>query len=128
MKTEILNTIPVLPSSDIERDVAWYREKMGLEIYLADKMYAVLYRDNFCIHLQWHADTEDDPLLGGSVIRIYVKNIQPLFEEFVMRGTVTADKLKTNTPWKTNEFGFYDLNQNAIFIMEDARTANGNVD
>jgi hypothetical protein len=25
-----------------------------------------------------------------------------------------------NTPWKTNEFGFYDLNNNAIFIVEDA--------
>jgi hypothetical protein len=27
--------------------------------------------------------------------------------------------LKINTPWKTNEFGFYDLNNNSIFIMED---------
>lgn len=119
MKTEILNTIPVLPTADIERDIAWYKEKMGLEVHFADKMYAVLYRGNLCIHLQWHADTEEDPLLGGSVVRIYVKNIQPLFEEFLQRGTVTPAKLKTDTPWKTNEFGFYDLNNNAIFIMED---------
>ena len=120
MKTEFINTIPVLPTSDIERDIVWYKEKMGLEVYFADKMYAVLYRDNLCLHLQWHADSEEDPLFGGSVVRIYVKNIQPLFEEFQQRGTVTADKFKTNTPWKTNEFGFYDLNKNAIFIMEDA--------
>jgi hypothetical protein len=119
MKTEILNTIPVLPTSDIERDIVWYKERMGLETYFSDNMYAVLYRENFCLHLQWHADTEDDPLLGGSVVRIYVKNIQPLFEEFLQRGTVTADKFKTSTPWNTNEFGFYDLNRNAIFIMED---------
>jgi hypothetical protein len=72
------------------------------------------------LHLQWHADTPDDPLLGGSVIRIYVKNIRPIFDESVSRGTITPDKLKTNTPWKTNEFGFYDLNGNAVFVLEDA--------
>jgi len=123
MGIEILNTIPVLPSADIARDVAWYNEKMGLETHFADAMYAVLYRDKLCIHLQWHADTADDPLLGGSVVRIYLKSIRPLFDELVQRGTITAGKLKTNTPWNTNEFGFYDLNKNAIFIMEDVEQA-----
>ena len=122
MKTELLSIIPVLPSADLDRDIAWYKEKLGLEIYFSDKMYAVLFRENICIHLQWHADTPNDPLLGGSVIRIYVKNITPLFDELVIRGIVTHDKMKTNTPWKTNEFGFYDLNNNAIFIMEDTES------
>jgi|SRR3954468_20737148 hypothetical protein len=119
MKTEILSIIPVLPSSNIERDITWYKERAGFETYFVDSMYAVLYRDNISIHLQWHADTENDPLLGGSVIRIAVKNINPLFIEFVQRGTVTQEALKLNTPWKTNEFGFFDLNKNAVFIMED---------
>ncbi len=119
MTPDFLTTIPVLPSADIKRDVAWYREKTGLEVYFADDMYAVLYRGNCCIHLQWHADTPDDPLLAGSVVRIYMKNIQQLFDEFVQRGTITPDKLKLNTPWNTNEFGFFDLTGNAIFIMED---------
>ena len=119
MNTELLNIIPVLPSADIARDIAWYKEKAGFETYFSDKMYAVLYRDDLWIHLQWHADTEDDPLLGGSVIRINVKHIKALFDEFVQRGTVTQDAFKANTPWKTREFGFFDLNKNAIFIMED---------
>jgi hypothetical protein len=119
MESALLQIIPVLPSSNIERDVAWYKEKTGFQLGFNDNMYAVLYRENLCIHLQWHGDTKDDPLLGGSVIRINVKNIQPLFEEFVQRGTVTKDKFITNTPWRTNEFGFFDLNNNAIFIMED---------
>ena len=120
MTTELLSVIPVLPSAEIERDIAWYKEKVGFESYYSDNMYAVLYRENICIHLQWHSDTPDDPLLGGSVIRIYVKNITTLFDELIDRGTVTQDSLKINTPWNTNEFGFYDLNNNAIFIMEDA--------
>lgn len=119
MKTELLQIIPVLPSSDIARDIAWYEEKVGFKTYFSDKMYAVLYRENLCIHLQWHADTPNDPLLGGSVIRIAVKNIAALFQELIQRRLVMQDAFKANTPWNTNEFGFFDLNQNAIFIMED---------
>lgn len=119
MQTEILGIIPVLPSADISRDISWYKEKVGFETSYSNTMYAVLRRGNICLHLQWHADTEKDPLLGGSVIRIDVKNIKSLFEEIVQRGTVAQTDLKTNTPWGTNEFGFFDLNKNAIFIMED---------
>jgi len=119
MNTDLLNIIPVLPSSNIERDIIWYEEKTGFKEYFSDNMYAVLYRENLTIHLQWHADTKDDPLLGGSVIRIHVKNIQPLFDELLQRGTIIRESFKFNTPWKTNEFGFYDQNNNAIFIMED---------
>jgi catechol 2,3-dioxygenase-like lactoylglutathione lyase family enzyme len=119
MSTKILATIPVLPVSDLKRDVAWYETKMGLKTYYSDDKYAVLYRDNLCLHLQWHADTLDDPLLGGAVVRILVDDIKDLLEEFVRRGTITPDKFRSNTPWKTNEFGFYDLNRNAIFILED---------
>jgi hypothetical protein len=111
---KFINIIPVLPSANIARDIAWYKEKTGFETHFSDNMYAVLYRDNLCIHLQWHADTADDPLLGGSVIRIVVKNVELLFEEFVQRGTVSPNAFKANTPWGTNEFSFFDLNKNAI--------------
>lgn len=119
MKTEILQVVSVLPSANIERDVKWYRDKTGFQWISGDHMYAVLKRENIYLHLQWHADTEDDPLNGGSVIKIFVDNLQPIFDEFVNRGTVTQEKLRNNTPWGTNEFGFYDLNNNAIFIVED---------
>lgn len=126
MTTEILQIIPVLPSADVERDILWYGEKTGFECRFRatvndDKTvgYAVLGRQNHYLHLQWHADTEEDPLLGGSVIRILVKSILPLFEEFVERGTVTREDFRANTPWGTNEFGFYDLNKNAIFFLEE---------
>ncbi|MET2984436.1 VOC family protein [Aureibaculum conchae] len=118
MKTKLFEVIPVLPSSDIDRDVTWYKQQVGFEPLYKDNMYAILKRENITIHLQWHADTVDDPLLGGSVIRIAVKNIESIFQEFVKRGTVSVDKLRENTDWNTNEFGFYDLNKNAVFIFE----------
>ncbi|MBX7153121.1 glyoxalase/bleomycin resistance/extradiol dioxygenase family protein [bacterium] len=119
MKTEFVGLAPVFPSQNTARDVAWYHEKAGFEVYFSDSMYAVITRDNIWLHLQWHANTESDPLLGGSVVRIFVKNIKPLFDELVQRGTVTPDAFKANTPWQTHEFGFRDLNDNIIFIVED---------
>ena len=120
MNTEFLGVIPVLPSADIARDTVWYKEKVGFETRHADNMYAVLIRDQMCIHLQWHADTESDPLLGGSVIRIEMKNIKLFFDELVQRGGIKPDAWRPNTPWDTNEFGFFDLNKNAIFVFEDS--------
>ena len=120
MSRELLKVIPVLESADIARDVAWYKEKTGFEVsFLHEKMYAGLYRENLEIHLQWHAGTGEDPLSGGAVIRIDVKNIKSLYEEFKQRGTIKENDLRENTPWGTNEFAFHDLNSNAIFISEE---------
>ncbi|MEL7145591.1 MAG: glyoxalase superfamily protein [Bacteroidota bacterium] len=119
--TKFQKVIPVLPSADISRDLAWYEKHVGFSCnFNHDNMYASISREHIEIHLQWHAGTEDDPLLGGSVIRIFVENIRPLFDELVKRGTVPKDKLHMNTPWGTHEFGFYDPNNNAVFLVEDA--------
>ncbi len=118
MKTKLLHITPVLPSTNIKRDVDWYKTKTGFTPIYFDEMYAVLIKDNLHIHLQWHANTKDDPLLGGSVIKIFVEDIEPIYLDFVKRKTITKEKLKINTPWQTNEFGFFDLNKNAIFIVE----------
>ncbi|MEL6276530.1 MAG: VOC family protein [Bacteroidota bacterium] len=117
---KILEITSVLPTNDLQRDLKWYAEKVGFETRYHDDMYAVLKRENVYLHLQWHADTEDDPLNGGSVIKIFVRDIEPYFKEFVERGTIQPEKLRRNTPWGTHEFGFYDLNQNAIFVVQNA--------
>ncbi len=119
MCTEFLHITPVLPSQDIDRDVQWYLDHVGFHVVHKDKMYAVLKRDNLSLHLQWHAGIPDDPLLGGSVIRIFVKNIQDIFDELLERKTVHKNKMNWDTPWGTNEFGFYDLNNNAVFFVSD---------
>lgn len=115
----LMHISPVLPSEDIDRDVSWYEKHTGFALVQKDNMYAVLKRAGQYIHLQWHADTDEDPLLGGSVIKVFVAELQPLFEEFVERGTVKRGDLRLNTPWRTHEFGFYDLNKNAVFFVED---------
>jgi len=110
---------PVLPSQDIERDIKWHKEFTGFEYAFGDKKYAGIKREYQVIHLQWHADNEHDPLLGGSVIKIFVHDIEPYAMEFIERGTIKLDKYQRHTPWGTHEFGFNDLNGNAIYIVQD---------
>lgn len=118
---KFLATIPVLSSADIDRDVAWYTEKTGFQAAYVQDGYAIMQRENLEFHLQWHHGTEDDPVLAG-VMRIWLEDgLLELFEEFVQRGTVSPEKLRMKTDWGTNEFGFYDLNMNAIFVMEDVK-------
>ena len=118
MKQKFNFVIPVLPSQDIQRDLKRYQEKAGFETIFSDSMYAGIFRNGINIHLQWHADTKEDPLLGGSVIKIFVDDIESIFQEFVERGTVAKDKLRKNTLWNTHEFGFYDLNNNSVFFVQ----------
>jgi hypothetical protein len=123
MNAGLTRVIPVLPSADIARDVRWYAENTGFQVAFADTMYAVLYRDQLSLHLQWHADTDEDPLLGGSVVRIIARPLAPILEEFIRRGVVSRQDYRVNTPWGTNEFGFFDLNKNLIFIMEEVESS-----
>ncbi|MEZ4959155.1 MAG: glyoxalase/bleomycin resistance/extradiol dioxygenase family protein [Saprospiraceae bacterium] len=126
METKFIRIYPVLSSADVARDIAWWQEKAGFQKFFDDlgegvgePKYAGLGRQGIYLHLQWHGGNEDDPI-DASAIRIEVENIRPLFEEFVKRGTVTPEKFREKTAWGTNEFGFYDLNNNAIFFFEDA--------
>lgn len=119
MSFKILHTTPVLSSANIERDIKWYEEKLSFTYYMGQEGYAVLYRDNQWLHLQWHTSTDQDPVYGGTV-KFFVNDIEAIFNEMLLKGVVTKDKLRYNTPWGTHEFGFYDLNNNAIFFVQDA--------
>ena len=112
-------TVVVLPSSDLERDIKWYAEYTGFAKRFTSEGYVGLYRDGMELHLQWHAGTEEDPVNGGSVVKFFVEEIDEVFKEFMERGTVKEHQIHKNTPWATHEFGFYDLNKNAIYFVED---------
>lgn len=112
-------TAAVLPSADLRRDIRWYAEYTGFIKRFTEDGYACLYRDGMELHLQWHAGTAEDPLIGGSVVKFFITDIDEVFKEFAERGTVKEHQLRKNTSWGTHEFGFYDLNKNAIFFVED---------
>lgn len=109
---------PLLSSSDIKRDLEWYKAFTGFEFSFGDEMYAGISRDGQCIHLQWHHNNADDPVIPA-IIKIFVDDLAPYIEEFLARGTITEQRIQKKTPWGTDEFSFYDLNKNAIYFVQD---------
>lgn len=125
MTSDFVGIVPVLPSANIQRDLDWYRSRLGFQVVFADSMYAAIRRGSAWLHLQWHADTPQDPLNGGSVVRLFVRDIQPWYEDLRKRGAVEPDRLHMNTPWQTHEFGVQDLNGNALFFVQDTEASSG---
>ncbi len=110
--------IPVLSSSDIIRDLAWYKKHVGFEPVFNQDGYAGIQRGDMEIHLQFHLGTAEDPV-HGSVIKIFVEDINVELEDMVERGSITYESLQKSTPWKTHEFSFFDPNKNAIYFVQD---------
>ena len=110
---------PVLPVSNMARDLDWYKKYLGFETCHVDDLYAVIKREDCYIHLQWHACTDEDPLNAGSVTKIFVEDVKAIFNQMLDAGTIESHKLRLDTAWKTHEFGLYDLNGNAIFFVQD---------
>lgn len=110
--------VPVLPSADVARDVNFYVKGLGFQEIFSDSLYALLRRQNLELHLQWHADTAEDPLLGGSVVRLITNDVDEYYKIVVDHGIISPNHLPKKTPWGTYEFGFFDLNKNAVFIAK----------
>ena len=117
-ETNFLGAIPVLPTSNLERDVKWYKEQLGFHVNFQNEGYGGVSRGGVYLHFQEHSGTEDDPMLDGSVLKIFVKDISLIYNDLLEKGTITDSQLHKNTPWKTHEVGLFDLNKNAIFFVE----------
>ncbi len=123
-KTEFVTIHPVIATEDMQRDMAFYQDKMGFKnVYDSTRYqdgavdYAVMCRGNICIHLQLHDSSTLPADYCKPQIKIVVKNIMPLYKEYEAQGIVN-NPLK-DTPWETREFAFYDPGKTAITIYED---------
>lgn len=120
--TKMLHMCPVLASQDVEKDIAWYEDKLGFKnVYDSSDYgevpinYAVLRRQNLFLHLQFQYPKD----MTRTDVRIEVNNIVPLLEEYKAKGLIPADMVLSKTPWNTIEFGLFDLNKNRITFLED---------
>ncbi|PHN03250.1 VOC family protein [Flavilitoribacter nigricans] len=121
-RTELLYMCPVLASADVARDIRWYETKLGFKnvfdsTHYSDGPadYAVLRRQDLILHLQMQFPQD----MTSTDVRIEVKNIGPLFREYVEKGVVEEAAMRRQTAWGTNEFGLFDPSGNRITFLED---------
>ena len=109
---------PVLPVKDVSKAVDYYINKLGFNLAFSDTTdahgYAGISRDGIEIHLQWHDEIEWVNGLDRPMLRIYVDNIEALYNAYKTQDVFHNNNSLKETPWGTKEFAFYDLYVNGL--------------
>ena len=114
---KISNITPVLPVSDIRKEIAFF-EKLGFSktydsLHYSDALdYAVLTFDSQSIHLQLFSDGN----FMGQQVKFWVADInqvKTLFDASNIDGN-----LHEQTPWGTHELGCYSPANHALFFVQ----------
>jgi catechol 2,3-dioxygenase-like lactoylglutathione lyase family enzyme len=113
---------PVLPSRDVRASIDFYTTKLGFDLRFQDAAdgprYAALRRDEVEIHVQWH-DPAEWHAVERPMLRFVVTGVQVLFAEYRQQGVFHAGTALRETAWGTQEFAFYDLDQNGLTFYRD---------
>lgn len=114
---------PVLPVKDVSKAIEYYVKNLGFKLGFTDTTsaqgYAGVRRDNIEIHLQWHHEKEWDNGIDRPMLRIYVENIEGLYNEYKSKSVFHKNTALKDTPWGTSEFAFYDLYGNGLTFYRD---------
>ncbi len=125
---QFLRSIVVIPVSDIDESVAWYRAALGFEtLYLHEgdlegeaTNYAILRRDNVAVHL-----ILDEPpphaqawtKAGTGYLYLIVRDVEAVHDEIRSQGVRFARGLQTEK-WGARGFTLTDPSGNAIHIEQ----------
>ena len=133
MTTTFVSTVPALPSADVARSVAFYRDRLEFEVVHEEAGFAALRRDGASVHIwgatdeAWRAglDTEkpvrsgaESFIAGTASCRIAVDGIDALYEHCTAAGIVHPNGALTAQPWGSRDFTILDPDGNAVAFFE----------
>jgi uncharacterized glyoxalase superfamily protein PhnB len=123
MESEFKGAIPVLPAADAAASLSWWTEVCGFKETFRDATpanYAGINRGAAYLHIAAMTDKQLARTVGDqTMVRIAVKGIQGLYQEFQQHGGQVHPHgaLKT-TPWGTKEFTAIDPNGVCVTFQE----------
>jgi predicted enzyme related to lactoylglutathione lyase len=120
--SEVTGISPQFLVDDLDRAVAYYRDKLGFELdFTYESFYASVSRDGFAIHLKHgHVPAEErkrrreDEHLDAYVA---VEGVGALFEELETRGAQVIQPL-TQQPWSCLDFIVQDADGYILCFSE----------
>jgi predicted enzyme related to lactoylglutathione lyase len=120
--TRITGIAPQFLVEDLERAIAYYRDKLGFELdFVYQDFYAAVSRDGYAIHLKCAPkltrDREDRKQNEHLDAYISVIGIRELFRELQTRGAQVIRPLE-HMPWACLEFYVEDPDGNVFCFSE----------
>ncbi|MEO5634706.1 VOC family protein [Gaiella sp.] len=116
MTTEFVTTVPIIPARDIEASTAWYRDKLGFEIFHTEDEYGIVGRGESWVHF-W-GPSEIEPKDSMTMIRIGVRGIDELHSHCSDLGIVHPNAPLEPKPWGFREFAVSDADGNLVTFFE----------
>lgn len=116
-ETRLRAATPVLPSLDLGRTVAFYRERLGFEEVHVAPDYAIVDRGAVALHF-WACGDPDLPKASGC--RIEVVGIDALYAQCAALGIVHPNAPLADRPWGSREFAVLDPDGNLVTFHEEA--------
>jgi catechol 2,3-dioxygenase-like lactoylglutathione lyase family enzyme len=114
--TEFISAVPVIPARDVEESAAWYRDRLGFEIFHAEREYGIVGRGETWIHL-W-GPSGIAPENSMTSLRAGVRGIDGLYEHCQDEGIVHPNAPLEEQPWGFREFGVADRDGNLLTFFE----------
>ena len=120
--TRVIGIAPQFLVDDLDRAIAWYRDKLGFELdFKYQAFYASVTRDGFAIHLKHGprlaADREHRKQNEHLDAYISVSGIRDLFSELEKRGAQIIKPLEAR-PWACFDFYVEDPDGHILCFSE----------
>jgi catechol 2,3-dioxygenase-like lactoylglutathione lyase family enzyme len=116
--TEFISAVPIIPARDIEASAAWYRDRLGFEVFHTEPEYGIVGRGETWIHF-W-GPSGIPPEKSNSMIRVGVRGIDALYEQCQGEGIVHPNAPLEKKPWGFREFAVTDHDGNLVTFFEAA--------
>src|SRR5262245_886030 len=110
---EILGTVPVVPVTDVQQAIAFYRDNLGFALAFEQGEYAGI--DRGAAHL--HLDGVLDAAAGQVTVRLAVRGVDALYAEIEPRGVVNPAEPLNTKPWGARQFSVLDCCGNRITFV-----------
>jgi catechol 2,3-dioxygenase-like lactoylglutathione lyase family enzyme len=130
---KLTSAIPALPSRSVQTSVAFYRDRLGFEVYHHHSGFAVLGRDEAVLNLweavdeSWQERTDwskpvcsgaETFIAGTASCRFQAENVAELYPSCRDAGIVHPNARLEDTDFGTTEFGILDPDGNLVTFFE----------
>jgi catechol 2,3-dioxygenase-like lactoylglutathione lyase family enzyme len=114
--TEFISAVPIIPARDVETSAAWYRDRLGFEIFHCAREYGVVGRGETWIHL-W-GPSAIPPEKSDTMLRVGVCGIDGLYDHCQTEEIVHPNDPLEEKPWGFREFSVIDHDGNLVTFFE----------
>jgi catechol 2,3-dioxygenase-like lactoylglutathione lyase family enzyme len=114
--TEFVSAVPIIPAREIEASAAWYRDRLGFDVFHTERQYGIVGRGETWIHF-W-GPSEIEPKDSMTMIRVGVRGIDELYEHCQAEDIVHPNAPLETKPWGMREFAVIDHDGNLVTFFE----------